>query len=221
MIKIAVFDLDDTLYPEARFVRSGFAAVDRWVLANLGQEGFYDTAIKLFDEGKRGDIFNQAAKHLNLGSSKLLIEKLVGVYREHLPSIQLYDDAKWILENLKGVKLALITDGYLDVQKKKVQALGLEKFFELIIFSDQYGRECWKPSLVPFQKVMEYFRCTGEDCVYIGDNPEKDFAAPNVLGWDTVQVKRKEGQCTNRVMDPPYQAKKVVDSLFGFHELIR
>lgn len=220
MMKIVVFDLDDTLYPEAQFVQSGFAAVDRWVLANLGQEGFYDTAIKLFDEGKRGDIFNQAAKYLNLGSSEFLIEKLVGVYREHRPSIQLYDDAKWILEKLTGVKLALITDGYLDVQKKKVQALGLEKFFELIIFSDQYGRECWKPSLVPFQKVMAYFQCPGEECVYIGDNPEKDFAAPNVLGWDTVQVKRKEGQCKNRVMDPPYQAKKVVDSLFGFYELI-
>ena len=31
MASVIVFDLDDTLYLERDFVRSGFAAVDRWV----------------------------------------------------------------------------------------------------------------------------------------------------------------------------------------------
>ena len=52
-----VFDLDDTLYPERDFVRSGFLAVDEQVRARLGREGFLKTARARFERGERGKIF--------------------------------------------------------------------------------------------------------------------------------------------------------------------
>ena len=30
-------------------------------------------------------------------------------------------------------------------------------------------------------------------CVYVGDNPEKDFIAPNKLGFKTIQIVRPRG----------------------------
>jgi putative hydrolase of the HAD superfamily len=37
-------------------------------------------------------------------------------------------------------------------------------------------------------------RHPGLQYIYIADNPAKDFVAPNLLGWKTVQILRPEGQ---------------------------
>ncbi len=45
-----------------------------------------------------------------------------------------------------------------------------------IIVTDDYGKEYWKPSIRPFQMMLEYFNIKPEEAVYIGgDNPNKDF----------------------------------------------
>ena len=31
------------------------------------------------------------------------------------------------------------------------------------------------------------------ECVYVADNPTKDFAAPRALGWHTVRIRRPGG----------------------------
>ena len=44
---------------------------------------------------------------------------------------------------------------------------------------------------------------TAEQCVYVGDNAEKDFIAPNELGIQTIQLIRP-----NRVHDSPPADRK-------------
>jgi putative hydrolase of the HAD superfamily len=33
----------------------------------------------------------------------------------------------------------------------------------------------------------------GDECVYVADNPIKDFIGPKALGWGTVRIRRKQG----------------------------
>lgn len=195
MNRVIVFDLDDTLYSEHDYVESGFRAVSEYLLENHSIDDFFSVAWQLFCSGERGSIFNQALLGIGLSDDSDLITALVEVYREHTPNIQLFSDGRWALDYFyKRVPLALISDGYLVTQQKKAEALGLNKFFDEMYFTDQWGRKSWKPSPCAFEKVEEKFNASGEGCVYIADNPTKDFVSPNKMGWLSVCVERKGGE---------------------------
>ena len=51
MTRVAVFDVDDTLYLERDYVRSGFHAVATWAEETLDVTGVFDTAWGLFLAG--------------------------------------------------------------------------------------------------------------------------------------------------------------------------
>ena len=84
----------------------------------------------------------------------------------------------------------MLTDGFLPAQKLKVQALGIEKFFRCIIYTEELGRDCWKPSPTGFEKILHTLEVKPENSVYIADNEKKDFIAPNKLGFFTIKLIR-------------------------------
>jgi len=53
-----VLDIDDTLYLERDYVRSGFCAVGRWLAEHQNVEDFFERAWALFEAGARGNIFD-------------------------------------------------------------------------------------------------------------------------------------------------------------------
>jgi putative hydrolase of the HAD superfamily len=222
-IEAIVFDLDDTIYPEEQYVLSGFASVDAWLKAEFKIHGFLEHANQIFGRGIRGNIFDQALVSLGVKCDPELIQRLVQVYREHSPNISAYEDAKWALDHFLGqYKMGLITDGYLVAQRNKVKALDIEGYFDTIVFTDVYGRENWKPSLVPYTIAMQELGCAHQDIVYVGDNPSKDFFGAKKLGWLTVQVSRTEGQyCNVQVPEDNYSADFCIESLTDLTNILR
>jgi putative hydrolase of the HAD superfamily len=193
-VELVVFDLDDTLYLERDYVRSGFKAVDAWLYKARGIEGFFEAAWCAFEQGKRGTIFNEALKQLRVGSNAQLIESMVEVYRAHVPEIFLAGDAENCLQRLRGLKrMALISDGALKSQQAKVSALRLNDFIEYLVLTDALGKEYRKPSKKPFEAVQNHFQVSCDHCVYVADNPQKDFMGPRALGWRTVRITRSGG----------------------------
>ncbi len=176
--KAVILDLDDTLFPESSYVRSGFLAVAEWGESEL-RIAQSESAVYLneaFESGIRANTFNMWLKHFGLDASTILVQQIVDVYRNHEPDISPFDEVPSILRKLsKSYALGLVSDGYLEVQKKKFAALQLSHYFDAICFSDELGREHWKPSPRPFQVVAERLQVPAADCVYVGDNPNKDF----------------------------------------------
>jgi len=204
MITTVVFDLDDTLYDEIDYCSSGFAAVAEF-LANLSEsrpskrgrgesltaEHIFGAFRKQFTTGNRTKTFNTALDELGIDYDDKLIGELIKVYRNHVPKITLPSESRGVLGQLKGkYTLALLTDGFLPAQQLKVQALGIEKYFKCIIYTEQLGRNCWKPSPAGFEKLMETLNAKPETIAYIADNEKKDFIAPNKLGFLTIQIIR-------------------------------
>lgn len=221
MIKALIFDLDDTLYPEHQFVLSGFHAVSEWLFEKYNIEQFYNTLVQIFHEGYRGDVFNRAFNTLNIKYTQSLIDKMISVYRGHAPQIRLYDDAIFVLNAFKDKYfLGLLTDGYLDVQKKKVAVLNLENCFHTMVYSDTYGRRCWKPNEFPYLRVMESLKCAGDECVYVADNPLKDFFMAKKLKWMTVRIMREKGEYANVIADEQHNANVEVKSLFELDNIL-
>lgn len=188
-IHTVVFDLDDTLYAEADFVRSGFRAVDHWLERHEGVRGFAAAAVRHFDAGLRGRIFDAALADLQMPSPAERVAQLVEVYRAHTPEISLSPDVEQLLGALASRHhLALLTDGYARVQRNKIAALGLARWIGCLVVTDELGRECWKPHPAGFERIMTHFGGEPAGFLYVGDNPRKDFLAPKRLGWRTVRL---------------------------------
>src|SRR4029077_13935827 len=127
---ILVFDLDDTLYPERQFALSGFAAAERWAQSNLGLTGLAADMTRLLDQGHLGQLFRLAlSQHLPEHEPEHLAD-LITAYRNHAPTLTLFDDASWALSHFPSrLQLGLITDGTHGVQRRKVEALGIASHF--------------------------------------------------------------------------------------------
>ncbi len=194
MITTVVFDLDDTLYDERDYCRSGFRAVAESV-ADLpdapSAKRVFDSLWKQFTAGNRTKTFDAALDDLGINYDDKIIQKLIETYRSHKPKIKLPADSANVLRQLsRKYTLALLTDGFLPAQQLKVQALKIEKIFKCIIYTEQLGRQFWKPSPVGFEKLMQALNVKPENIVYIADNEEKDFITPNKLGFLTIQIIR-------------------------------
>lgn len=220
MIKAVIFDMDDTLFNEMDFVKSGFKAVDQHLQGNQIY-GFYKEALNLLHAGHSGTIFNKTLENLEIKHDKRMIMELLTIYRAHKPHIQLYPDVLSILKEVQQTyKVGLITDGYLITQKNKAAALRLEEYMDFLVFSDEYGRESWKPSETPYKKVMEHFDLLGNECIYIGDNPTKDFITARKLGWNTVQIIRENGVYKDKEILPDHEADFHIHSFSEIPALI-
>lgn len=186
-----VFDVDDTLYLERDYVRSGLLAVDRWIEENLGVDDFFQNAWRAFDEGVRGNIFDLVLSEKGFHPPPGLIDSLVRVYRTHQPDIELPPDARDCLDGLTGgFALAIVTDGPEDSQRAKVRALGTDRWMETTLLTSTLGKRFTKPHARAFRMIEAATGFGGERCTYVADNPAKDFGGPKKLGWRTIRVRR-------------------------------
>jgi putative hydrolase of the HAD superfamily len=192
-LRAVVFDLDDTLFPEGAYVASGFRAVGDALAREHRIEGFGPRAAAGAAAGPRGDVFDEALRQSGVAADEVrrLVPWCVAQYRAHLPEISLFPEAHEALEMLQGkVKIGVLTDGWLVAQRRKVEALGLAARVDAVVYSDSFGREHWKPSEVPYRAVAEALGVAHDACVYVADNPGKDFITARALGWRTIQVAR-------------------------------
>ena len=89
MITCIVFDLDDTLYDEMDFVKSGYIEVANYLNAAFGIDKIvtYNKLIDLFNVNRK-KVLNRLCIELNIEISDALIE----LYRYHQPTISLKSD---------------------------------------------------------------------------------------------------------------------------------
>jgi len=224
IFQLAAFDLDDTLYPEREFVHSGFAAVARHLedLGVIEAESFFHTAAGLFAAGARSNIFDLALEKLAADFPAARMGELVRVYREHAPRIRPFAEARQLLQSLKakGVVLALISDGPCPTQQNKLRALGLEACFDHLVFTGAHGADWGKPSPRAFLEVMERSGIAAPACVYVADNPGKDFAGPNILGWQTIQIRETIGLYAEASAAPGGEPQATVHSFAALRDLL-
>ena len=219
-----VFDLDDTLYLERDYALSGFHAVGEWCLERLALHGVQECAQRLFNQGRRGDIFDEVLERLGVGRDPETVAKMVRIYREHAPDIKLLPDAVECLERLQDcVYLSLLTDGNPVSQWAKIDALGLRDRFDTTVVTGEWGIEFFKPHV----RGYRYIESRSAECrgrfVYVADNPLKDFFAPRTLGWNAIRVRHPGGLYEHRECAPDLvrfevsNLESVPDLIFGLY----
>ncbi len=208
---VIVFDLDDTLYDETTYVKSGFKAVASFLHTTYqlpAKEVYLDLLAEL--EKGRGSIFDSVLKKKHIFSEKLT-RKCVTVYRFHKPEIKLDTVVVNCLKRFKGYPVYIVTDGNKIVQHNKIKALGLDKKVKGFYITHRYGVQYAKPSSYCFLKICEREKTTPDQVVYIADNLHKDFVGIKPLGFKTIRM--LTGPYANIQKHESYHADMKISSL--------
>ena len=173
---VICFDLDDTLYNELDYLISAYTEIAKklekseWLVLLARMLSMYRDNENVFDV-------------INI-EYKVSHKKLLEWYRNHIPSIQLFNGALELINEIKSKngKLCVITDGRSLTQRNKLNSLKIDNLFDKIIISEEIGST--KPSIKNFTVIEQSFpNCS---YLYIADNLKKDFIAPNQLGWSSI-----------------------------------
>ena len=176
-----VFDLDDTLFSEIEFLRSGYRHISEKI-SNVTQQDIYNEMLRRYDDNE--NVFQWITETFGEKNQEITKEFLLKEYREHYPIISLDRGAERFLEqvNEAGIPCGLITDGRSVTQRNKLKALNILGVFDEVIISEEFGSE--KPSLKNYQVFENKY--PGREFYFFGDNTSKDFVVPLQLGWVTV-----------------------------------
>ena len=129
--------------------------------------------------------------------------EVLKAYRSHKPDIHPYSGVAEMIAELKekGIKVGIITDGRPAGQRNKLKSLGLD-IDDVIITDELGGIQFRKPCDIAFRIMATRWRLNPADIVYVGDNPAKDFQAPQQLGMRCIFFKNPDGiYCSNRKPD--------------------
>lgn len=215
-VKVVVFDLDDTLYPEIEFVKSGFLAVAR----AFGEPLLFEKMCALLETHGRGKVFDLALESFGL-SSKSAIKQALSIYRQHTPKITLPRESQEILEyyQKRHIPLYIVTDGNKLVQANKIKALGLDRYVKKSFITHRYGTIHAKPSPHCFLKIAHNEGVEYGDVVYIGDNCNKDFVGIKKLGFRTIRI--KQGMFADVQKPQEYQAEYEIQNLLELKKRLK
>ena len=189
-----IFDLDDTLYSEKQYVRSGYKKITEEIPE---LKSAFDNLWSAFEGGKPA--IDTVLKEKGI-YSEALKSQCLNVYRNQEPEIVLYENVEKMLWALKkaGKKLGIITDGRVTGQKKKLEKLGLYGLVDEVVITDELAGNSEvsrfrKPNTIAFEIIQKRFGVRFEEMIYIGDNLTKDFEAPKRLGMGCAYIANPDG----------------------------
>jgi putative hydrolase of the HAD superfamily len=106
--------------------------------------------------------------------------------------LELFADAVATLEAVRtylpGRRIGLITNGPADVQRAKIERLGLAPLVDFALVSGEVGIE--KPDPAIFQEALRRGAASAEETVFVGDSPDHDVAGARAAGIRAVWMNR-------------------------------
>jgi len=194
-IKALFFDLDNTLCDVEGYFLGAFELVARYLSLNysIPRKRVFLLLKKIWMEktSMYPFLFNDLLNYFGI-QKKDTLRKVVALFNDYRgDGIKLYPDVFPMLKSLneKGWRIGLITDGNIKRQQRKIKLLGINPFFDFIIYTKKLKS---KPSHLPFKEAINKLGGYSPSLYYVGDNPLVDFAGAKKVGIRTIRVLRGE-----------------------------
>jgi putative hydrolase of the HAD superfamily len=209
-----LFDLDDTLYPLRRFVRSGFhaVAIELSRHAPIRPADAFEMFIRARRGGSRGRELQTCVAQL--GVSVALVPVLLDVYRSHAPRLTLPKATRATLARLRpDWRLGIITNGIPAVQAAKVSALGLTALVDAVVFANAFGSGRGKPDPEPFLEAARRLGVAPDRTVVVGDDEQADVMGARGVGMPAIRVVRpgRERGVVEVLSEPALAVRSLLD----------
>ncbi len=192
---VLLFDLDDTLFD---FRLSEKHALTKTFQAFGLPNGFneYITSYKEISHVLWNDL-----EHGNITLAKLRVERFKRLFLQHEltlnasdfgeaylenlgQEIHIIDGVKDMIKGLSGYRLALLTNGFKDVQHARMNGSIFAQSFEVIITSEEAGSQ--KPHADIYNYTFDKLQISDKSLVLmIGDSLSSDIQGGNHYGIDT------------------------------------
>ena len=204
---VILFDLDETLVDQ----KDASAIASRILLHSYKEQLFYDEATFpniwrdvmkkyaiLFNEGKISfhdqrrmrirEIFNQP----ELCDEEA--DQRFAIYLDHYEgNWRLFKDVIPCLDSLNRYRKGIVTNGYSVQQRQKLAGLGLERYFEVVLISEELGIS--KPHPDIYKAASTQLDCDPACCIFIGDNLENDVIGSINAGMHGIWLNRDGQKC--------------------------
>ncbi len=103
----------------------------------------------------------------------------------------------------KKYRLFIITNGFIETQRRKMKASGLEAYFERMFSSEEIGKNKPEPDI--FHWAVSSIHAKKKQCLMIGDDVNVDIAGANNYGIDAVwfnpEKEKSNIRCTYIISD--------------------
>ena len=117
-------------------------------------------------------------------------ERFKYYYKTYEKNWIVFDDTEELLEYLHSkYKLAIISNGDGEQQRRKIQKTGLNSYFAEIVISGEVGVS--KPDRKIFELTCEKMNVKPEECIMIGDKFSVDVGGGINAGITSIWVDRK------------------------------
>jgi putative hydrolase of the HAD superfamily len=101
---------------------------------------------------------------------------------------RLFPDALATLQRLhRRYYLGIITNGLTEIQREKIDRLGIEPYFDTILISQEVGIA--KPDAGIFHQALSRARCEPWEAVMVGDSLARDIAGAQAAGMHSLWVR--------------------------------
>ena len=195
-----LFDLDNTLYPYAPCNEAGKRAaldalrergheLDRAAFDDLYETGRRETKRETRTTAASHDrhVYFKRGLYRHAGESDAAGALAAGdaYWDGFLDAMSLCDGVERVFDALSaaGTDVAVVTNLTTRVQLRKLARLGVDDRIDLLVTSEEVGRE--KPSALPFTTALSTLDYRPSEALAVGDNPETDVAGANAVGTDT------------------------------------
>lgn len=202
-IKGVLFDLDDTLYSyeecnKIAYEKCKELADKKYNINSFDFENFLKSSRKKINE----TLIHQAASHSRLLYFHILHESIFGFsnpefalemektfWNTFLDNMKLNKESKNFLEKLKVLNIlsCVVTDLTTQIQMKKWLKLGLDKYINYLVTSEEAGIE--KPHPRIFELALYKLNLKNSEVIMIGDNLKKDIEGAERIGIKSYLIK--------------------------------
>ncbi|MBD8347455.1 MULTISPECIES: YjjG family noncanonical pyrimidine nucleotidase [unclassified Dysgonomonas] len=219
------FDLDDTLIDTAlnskqvlEEVYTDYTIDKYYPSFNDFYQKYQSINLHLWDQYEQNLI---SKEELKTGRFKQALNDFTSISTEQ--SLEMNNDFMGRVSNKKNIiegvedileylqpkyHLYIISNGFLEVQDKKIKNAGLDSYFKDVFLSDHVGKN--KPHPMIFNYALKESSTSSTDCIMIGDNINTDIIGAKNIGIDQIWFNPKSMVDSSNVA-PTYTVKTLND----------
>lgn len=218
MIKAVIFDVDNTLYSYTDAHEAAFDRLAAYADRELGlSRALFEELHQRTEHELRTYMGEVAAVHNRCIRYQIMLENQgLPLYPHVLKMNDLYWDTlletavpvPGIMEAVnalkeKGFRLGIGTDMTARIQFRKLEVLGLLRYMDFFVSSEETGTE--KPHPAFFARCVKKAGCPAKECLFVGDSLKKDVQGAVDAGlqavWYCPEYRKKAGEDVPRITD--------------------
>jgi HAD superfamily hydrolase (TIGR01549 family) len=222
--KAVIFDLDDTLCDyaaarEERLRRAFSLSADGGIRSRcaIDLDRMIAESIRMHPHG--ADHFEELFARFGIADARAA-RAAADWYRENrfhglrlFPGVEeLFSavrDAVSVDEPQAARPIGIVTNGPKEVQRAKLELLGIDNLVDFVLVSEEFGVS--KPDPLIFHEALRLAGVRPEEAIFVGDSAEFDMVGAHAAGIPTVWVNRQQRPWTEPGPPPTREIRSLAD----------